>query len=54
MVWNPWVEITATMADLLNDSYLHFLCVETANAATDEVAIAPGDHFCLQMEVAVA
>ena len=54
VVWNPWIEITAQMADLPNDSYLHFVCVETANAETDEVVIASGDSFCLQMEVAVS
>ncbi len=54
VVWNPWVESTAQMADLPNDSYLHFLCVETANAANDEVVIAPDESFCLHMEVAIA
>lgn len=42
VVWNPWMEITAGMADLDDNDYKGFICVETANAAEDVVAIAPG------------
>jgi glucose-6-phosphate 1-epimerase len=42
IVWNPWVEITAGMADLEDHDYKSLICVETANAAEDIVAIAPG------------
>jgi glucose-6-phosphate 1-epimerase len=42
IVWNPWVDITAGMADLDDNDYKGFICVETANAAEDVVAIAPG------------
>ncbi len=42
IVWNPWVEITAGMADLDDAAYQRFICVETANAADDIVTIAPG------------
>jgi glucose-6-phosphate 1-epimerase len=42
IVWNPWVEISAKMADLDDADYQRFICVETANAANDVVTIAPG------------
>lgn len=42
IVWNPWVDITAGMADLDDADYQRFVCVETANAANDVVTIAPG------------
>lgn len=47
VVWNPWAKISAKMADLEGDDYLHFICVETTNAATDRVHIQPGSEFRL-------
>ncbi len=42
VVWNPWLETAAKMGDLGEDGYLHMLCVETTNAATDVVQLAAG------------
>lgn len=47
VVWNPWAEITAGMADLEEDAYQHFICVETANAADDVIEIAAGESHRL-------
>ncbi len=47
VVWNPWSKISAEMADLQDDDYLRFICVETTNAATDSVSIQPGSEFRL-------
>ncbi len=47
VVWNPWAELAANMGDLDDDDYRHFVCVETANAATEVVEINPGDEYCL-------
>jgi glucose-6-phosphate 1-epimerase len=47
IVWNPWVDITAGMADLDDADYQRFICVETANAAADVATIAPGSEACL-------
>lgn len=47
VVWNPWKEIAAEMADLEDTDYQRFLCVETTNAASDVIAIAPGQDFRL-------
>ena len=53
VIWNPWVEITASMADLQDSDYLHFLCVETANAATDIVSIAMAESFSISAEYTI-
>jgi len=47
VVWNPWAKISAEMADLQDDDYQRFICVETTNAATDSINIQPGSEFRL-------
>jgi len=47
VVWNPWAKISAEMGDLQDDDYRRLLCVETTNAATDVVEIAPSSEFRL-------
>lgn len=42
VVWNPWEKISQEMADLEDDDYKRLLCVETTNAASDVVEVAPG------------
>ncbi len=44
IVWNPWVDITAGMADLEDADYQRLICVETANAADDVVTVTPGSE----------
>jgi glucose-6-phosphate 1-epimerase len=42
VVWNPWSVIAGEMADLADDDYKRFICVETANAADEVVEIPSG------------
>jgi glucose-6-phosphate 1-epimerase len=42
IVWNPWPEKAAAMADLGADNWHGFVCVETGNVADDRVTIAAG------------
>ena len=42
VVWNPWVKISAEMADLNDDDYESFVCVETTNADLDVVQVPRG------------
>lgn len=53
VVWNPWKDISAGMADLPDDAYRDFVCVETANAADDVVTLAPGAEHRLRLQVGV-
>lgn len=53
VVWNPWVETAASMADLADDDYRHMLCVETANAGPETVKIAPGEAYRLAAEYSI-
>jgi glucose-6-phosphate 1-epimerase len=53
VVWNPWAETAAKFGDMGQDGYRHMLCVETTNAATDAVTIAPGETYTLSTEYAI-
>jgi len=50
VVWNPWADISAAMGDLRDDDYRHFVCVETANAATETITVGAGDEYLLGVE----
>ena len=47
VVWNPWVTISANMADLDDSDYQRLICVETTNAATDIVEVPAQGEFRL-------
>lgn len=53
VVWNPWREIAANMADLDDDDYRRMLCVETANAGPDTIQVAAGGRHTLTAEYSV-
>jgi glucose-6-phosphate 1-epimerase len=53
VVWNPWAETGAAFGDMGEDGYRRMLCVETTNAASDVVTVAPGERFTLTTEYSV-
>jgi glucose-6-phosphate 1-epimerase len=53
VVWNPWAEKAAAMADLGADAWRTMLCVETANVADDAVTLAPGARHEMTARLAV-
>lgn len=54
VVWNPWADIAAGMADLPDEAHQHFVCVETANAGDEVITLAPGERHTLVAEIALA
>lgn len=50
VVWNPWVDNSIKMADLKDDDYQKFVCVETANAANEVIEIQPGTAYSLSAD----
>jgi len=47
VVWNPWQEVAEKMGDLGDQGYRKMLCVESCNAADDEVIIQSGESHTL-------
>jgi len=53
VVWNPWIEQSRAMSDFGDDEYTGMVCVETTNAASDAVDIAPGASYRLASRYAI-
>lgn len=54
IVWNPWAEGSAKMADMTPDNWRHMACVETANANENILALAPSQVHTMEAHVTVA
>ena len=46
VVWNPWDELAAGMADL-GEEWPHFVCVEAANIRANAVTLQPGEQHTM-------
>lgn len=53
VVWNPWIEKAQKMGDLGENGYRKMLCVESTNADTDVVTIAPSQEHHLWVRYTV-
>ncbi|MCP5305857.1 MAG: D-hexose-6-phosphate mutarotase [Chromatiaceae bacterium] len=54
VVWNPWQAVARASADLADDAYRHFVCVETANAADDAIEVTAGGEHQIGARYAIA
>jgi glucose-6-phosphate 1-epimerase len=53
IVWNPGADVSAKMADLGDQDYKNFVCVETANAANEIIEVPGGDQYKMTANYAV-
>ncbi|HEX6592781.1 MAG TPA: D-hexose-6-phosphate mutarotase, partial [Moraxellaceae bacterium] len=52
IVWNPWQDKTARLADMAPEAWEGMVCVECGNVGPDEVRLEPGEirRFRLHLE----
>jgi glucose-6-phosphate 1-epimerase len=53
VVWNPGAATAAKMADVPNDGWHHFVCIEAANAGADRITLAPHGQHALTQKLAL-
>jgi glucose-6-phosphate 1-epimerase len=54
IVWNPWEEKSAAMADLGPDVWRGFICVECGNVADNAVLLDADSEHVMTVEISVA
>ncbi|NBS17933.1 MAG: D-hexose-6-phosphate mutarotase [Gammaproteobacteria bacterium] len=47
IVWNPWSEKAQSLGDLGNSGYRQMICVESGNALSNAIKVAPGNTHTL-------
>ncbi|MBS1850603.1 MAG: D-hexose-6-phosphate mutarotase [Acidobacteria bacterium] len=53
VVWNPWQEKAAAIADLGDGEWAQFLCVEACNMLEAAVSLAPGEEHVMAAALSV-
>jgi D-hexose-6-phosphate mutarotase len=53
IVWNPWPDKAARLADLGADAWQGFVCIESGNIGPDAITLAPGASHTLALCITV-
>lgn len=53
VVWNPWSEQAAKLADMTPTGWLEMTCIETANVADDAITLAPQQAHTMEAHIFV-
>jgi glucose-6-phosphate 1-epimerase len=54
VVWNPWAEAAKSMADLGDEEWRQFACVEASNILNAAVTLGPGEQHTVAATIRVA
>ena len=54
VVWNPWQQGAAALADFGNDEWRRMACVEASNILDAAVSLAPGEEHTMRATISVA
>ena len=52
VVWNPWRDLSRRLADLPDEGYRHFVCIESA-AVERPVCLSPGEEWLASQHLSV-
>ncbi|MGC4154353.1 MAG: D-hexose-6-phosphate mutarotase [Propionicimonas sp.] len=53
VVWNPWIDKSASMADFGDDEWLQMVCIEAANVRDSALHLAPGTAHTMGQTITV-
>lgn len=53
IVWNPWTDLTAKMADMEPDGWHSMICIESANAGDASITLAHGEVHHMRCTISV-
>lgn len=53
VVWNPWQEAAAGMADVGSGEWTGFVCVEAANVLAEAITLLPTEHWTMSQRIRV-
>jgi glucose-6-phosphate 1-epimerase len=53
VVWNPWSEQTAKLADMNPDGWKQMVCIESANVIDNAVTLSPGEQHTMGTRITV-
>ena len=51
IVWNPWIEKAARMADFGDEEWTQMACIETANVGENHVILAPNESHSTSAKI---
>jgi glucose-6-phosphate 1-epimerase len=54
VVWNPWQQGAAAMADFGDDEWQHMTCVEASNILGNAVTLQPGEQHAMRATLSMA
>lgn len=53
VVWNPWADLSAKLADMSPNGWKEMICIESANAFENAVIISPGEKHSMGTRITV-